>query len=469
MSVFQNKIYPQLPLFLQDLTISAFGYYWRKRRYGGVFKEELKNFKERESYSYDDWIKYQTVELRKILVHAFDYVPFYHKKYSEAGIKRSHLEKIELDNLNRLPFLTKDDLRQYGTTSLLSTRNKLKGTFFSSSGSTGTPTRIFFSKEMHQKWSAAYEARVRNWAGLNRYNSRGMIGGRRVVPEAISDGPFYRYNIFEKQIYFSAYHISEKTAKNYSDGLWKYKPDYMTGYAMSNFLLANLFDRLGIIVPNLMAVITSSEKLTQEMRTVLQKVYNCRTYDSYSGVEACGLISENEFGQLLISPDVGIMEVLNENGEPCKPGETGEIYSTGFLNYDQPLIRYRIGDMVKLALDQKTKCGRNMVVIEEIIGRLEDIIYGPDGRQMVRFHGLYLDIPGLIAGQLIQHELDEFTINLQIDNNFNKDYSEKLISKRLISQLGEVKVKFEYPEKIPIGQNGKFRAVVSNINKQSIS
>ncbi len=44
----------------------------------------------------------------------------------------------------------------------------------------------------------------------------------------------------------------------------------------------------------------------------------------------------------------------------------GEIYSTGFLNYDQPLIRYRIGDRVKLAFDQITMCGRSMMVIDEI-------------------------------------------------------------------------------------------------------
>ena len=57
-------------------------------------------------------------------------------------------------------------------------------------------------------------------------------------------------------------------------------------------------------------------------------------------------------------------------------GEEGEIYSTGFLNYDQPLIRYRIGDR-KLASDQITMCGRSMMVIDEIAGRVEDIIHGP--------------------------------------------------------------------------------------------
>lgn len=464
MSYYQEKIYPILPLFAQNIAISTYGYYWKKRRMGGVFKQQLIKFKDRESYSYDKWLQYQTDELRKILVHAFNNVPLYHEKYSRAGINLTDLERIDLANLNKLPILSKDELRQFGTTLLLNKNKKLKGAFLSSSGSTGTPSRIFFSKEMHQKWSAAYEARVRNWAGINRYNSRGMIGGRRIVVKGLAEGPYHRYNIFEKQIYFSAYHISASTVKDYASALWKYKPDYMTGYAMSNFILARFFEEGSINVPVMKAVITSSEKLTPKMRMLFGKIYGCKAYDSYSGVEACGLISENEFSQLLISPDVGIMEILHENGEPCKPGEVGEIYSTGFLNYDQPLIRYRIGDKVRLAKDQKTLCGRSMILIDEIIGRDEDIVQGPDGRQMVRFHGLYIDISGLIAGQLIQHDLRRYTIKLQIDKErFDRPGSENLIKYRIISQLGEVSVKFEYPENIPTGPNGKFKAVISEI------
>ena len=99
---------------------------------------------------------------------------------------------------------------------------------------------------MHQRYAAAAEARSRNWAGINRFNARGMIGGRRVVPDGISKGPFYRYNFIEKQVYFSAYHISAKTAIDYADAIRNYKLDYMTGYAMSNYFLARFFDENNI-------------------------------------------------------------------------------------------------------------------------------------------------------------------------------------------------------------------------------
>ena len=451
-----------MPVSIQNIFISAYGLQWKRRRFGGIFFEEYKDFKSRENFDKYHWQDYQLVELRKLLVHAYENVPYYNTKYKEAGFSFNDLRKFELEDLKKLPILSKDELRKYGTSILLSSKREKGGRFFSSSGTTGTPTRILFSSRMHQKWSAAFEARIRNWAGLTRFNSRGMIGGRRVVPEGISKGPFYRYNYFEKQIYFSAYHISYETVENYAYALKKYKPDYMTGYAVSNYILSRFFQEKGIEVPKIRAIITSSEKLTKEMRQTFQKVYDCKTYDSYSGVEACGLISENEYGQLLLSPDVGIMEIFNNNGEPCKPGEKGEIYSTGFLNYDQPLIRYKIGDQVKLAENQKTMCGRSMTVIEEIIGRIEDIITGPDGRKMVRFHSIFINLPNIIEGQIIQHSLIDFEIKVVCNKSLSVIESKTIIS-RMTAQLGPVNVQIHQVHTIPRTNNGKFKAVVSNL------
>ena len=65
-----------------------------------------------------------------------------------------------------------------------------------------------------------------------------MIGGRRVLPSGDSEPPFYRYNFFEKQTYFSAYHIGPSTVKDYLAGMIDTGVQYMTGYAMSNYFLA---------------------------------------------------------------------------------------------------------------------------------------------------------------------------------------------------------------------------------------
>lgn len=460
-----HKIYAFLPITLQNFLISVYGYAWKKRRFGGVFKDELTRFKEREFYSELQWFKYLEEELKRLLCHAYRTVPYYKEKFNEQGVKITDLENFKMVNLNRLPFLEKNDLRLFGKSSMLSELKGVGGEFYSSSGSTGTPTSILFSKKMHQRWSAAFEARIRNWAGLTIDNRRGMIGGRRIVMGNTSKGPLYRYNSSEKQVYFSAYHIAPQTTKNYLQGIQKHKIDYMTGYAVSNFTLARFIKNQGLKAPILKAVITSSEKLTKEMRDTFLEVYGCKTYDSYSGVEACGLISECENGKLHVSPDVGIIEIIKENGLVAKPGEVGEAVCTGLLNFDQPLIRYKIGDLLKLSSDQTCQCGRNMPVIDEIIGRTEDVIIGNDGREMVRFHGLFIDLINIVEGQVIQHTLSEFELKIVASIPLSVKEKEILLS-RMQSQLGDITLKITELDQIPRSENGKFKAVISYVTQE---
>ena len=465
MNFWQNKIYSKLPFSLQNLAISAFGHSWNKRRYAGIFEKELQEFKMREFWSTGQWQEYQTNKLRHLLVYAFDHVPFYNQSFKNAGHTRQALQLFEVDDLKRLPFLEKAQLKKYGKSLLLSAIPEKGGEFFESSGSTGTPTCILYSPAMHQRLHAAYESRVRHWAGVERFTPRATIGGRRVVPDGLSSPPYYRYNFIEKQVYLSAYHISKHTAQNYVDGIRKYRSEYMTGYAMSNFFLARFILEAGIEVPSMKAVVTSSEKLTSDMREVFQKVYGCKTFDGWSGVENCGLISENECGQLLISPDVGIIEILDPSGNPVRPGESGEVVCTGFLNFDQPLIRYKIGDYVTLAKNQIPLCGRSMPVIDEIIGRIEDTVIGKDGREMVRFHSLFYNLPSVVEAQLVQEQVDEFVINI-VPVSTLSETDKSLITQRLESQLGHPKISFQELTVIPRGPNGKFKAVVSNVKRK---
>jgi phenylacetate-CoA ligase len=455
---FEN-IYFKAPLLIQNLGISFYGVFWKYKRFGGCFQSEFKAAKDREFFTTEQWNDYQTDKLRKLLVHAFDTVSFYREKYSNCGVTRDFLKNISLDKLKLLPCTTKEEFRCFGDSKMLSSKLS-KGEFYSSSGSTGTPVKIYMPNYTSQTFSALMEARVRNWAGVSYKMSRGMVGGRRIIPESVLLKPFYRYNICGKQTYFSAYHISPNTIENYLEGMIKNKVEWMTGYAMSNFFIADYIQKNGLNAPKLTAVITSSEKLTDDMRKVISETYRCDVFDSYSGAEACGLISETSVHELLVSPDAGIMEFLDNAGNSVSNGQIGEIVSTGLNNFDQPLIRYRIGDMAKLSLNQKTISQHNMQKVDEIIGRVEDIVVGSDGRKMVRFHSLFIDISGLIKSQIIQKTHTDFTIKLLVDDDYNKT-SEQIIKAKLESQLGSCNVLFDYPSSLPVEKNGKVKAVIS--------
>ncbi|MFC2110053.1 phenylacetate--CoA ligase family protein [Bacteroidota bacterium] len=457
-----NILFYKSPIWVQNFIISCYGYYRKNRRFGGAFSKYLEVFSANEKKSKSDWKIYQTEELRKLLIHAYKNVPYYKELYTKHGFSLADFKSFELEQLATLPYLEKEELRKYGTNKLLSVTKK-PGGFYASSGSTGTPTRIYFSKNFHQIWSAAYEVRIRKWAGIDKDMNRGMIGGRKIGADSNAKAPYYRYNAAEKQTYFSAYHISLDTVDNYVQGFVKNNVEYLVGYAMSIYYLADFILQKKLMVPKQKAVITSSEKLTSEMRTIIQKAFNCKVYDSYSGVEACGLISENNYGELLFSQDTGIMEVLDANGNEVLPGQSGEVIATGLLNFDQPLIRYRIGDCVMMAKNQKSKGAVEMPIVEEISGRIEDTITTKDGRKMVRFHSIFNDIPDLKQAQVIQYSFSEFELNCVVDHNFSKE-GEIEMKIRLEKQIGsQIHVKFNYMDSIPLMANGKFQAVISKI------
>jgi len=237
----------------------------------------------------------------------------------------------------------------------------------------------------------------------------------------------------------------------------------MTGYAHSHYTLARMMLDAGIRPKNApAALVLCSEKLTPHMKAVIEEAFGARPYEEYGSVENCVLATECEIGNLHLNPDFGIVEILDENDHPVPIGETGRIICTGLLNETQPLIRYDVGDLGVLA-EGKCPCGRNQLpVLQEVVGRFEDVVVGPDGRQTVRFHSLFINLPHVVEGQVIQEELDFVRVRVVVKSGF--DEAEKaLIRQRLRDRLGEIRVEVEQVSEIERTARGKFRAVVSRI------
>ena len=159
---------------------------------------------------------------------------------------------------------------------------------------------------------------------------------------------------------------------------------------------------------------------------------------------------------------MGITEIVDEDFNPVQEGGKGQIISTGLLNFDQPLIRYMIGDLATLKSNNSENININMKVIKSVDGRREDIIQGPDGRLMVRFHSLFVDILGLVNSQIIQETKTDFIFKLVVDETY-KISQEKIISKRMYSQIGRVNISFYYVESIKVSKNGKYKSIISKV------
>lgn len=457
MSSTLDKIYNISPVFLQNLMVSVFGAYWHWLRFGGSYSKYESGYRERESNTREEWTQYQLSAVNRIIQIAWRHVPYYRKKWSSDQVNQALN-----GNLQVLPLTEKDDIRANPYDFVRDDQRRMQEWTFHTSGTTGTPVATKWIRDENRDSLAVREVRSANWAGVSFNDPRATISGRMVEPDPTSNGPYYRYNCVEKQVYFSAFHIRPDTAEEYIAALTKHKVEWLTGYAVSYYLLAKFILEKKLVVPPLKAIITTSEKLTQEMRKVMEKAYHCRIYEEYSTVENALFASECEHGRLHVSPDVAIVEILRPDGSICNPGEVGEVVTTCLMRTHQPLIRFRLGDLA--AWDSEPcPCGRNMPVIKEVVGRIEDIVIGPDGRQLVRFHGIFVDQPNVIEGQIIQENRTDFLVRIVASKDFSEK-DEREIEKRMHQRLGDnANIRVERVTAIPRGKSGKFKAVISKV------
>lgn len=454
-----DRIYATFPLWAQNGLVSLYGLYWHWLRFGGRYSIFEQEYRSRDNFSHQQWQQYQAQRLEKLLVEAANEIPYYAHTWTDAQKQVANKGEIQ-----GLPLLEKEPLRRspYDFVALKN-RGQRHWTFLTS-GSTGTPISSYWTIDEIRDSLAVREVRSAGWAGVSFGLPRATFSGRMVEPDPNSKGPFYRYNKAEKQVYFSPFHLRPDTAQFYVDALEKHHILWMTGYAVSYYILARFILDQNISVSPMKAIVTTSEKLTPEMRSIIEKAFHCRVFEEYSSVENAIFASECEHGRLHVSPDVSLVEILRPDGTACAPGEVGEVVTTCLMRSYQPLIRFRLGDLA--AWDaEPCLCGRSMPVIKEVVGRIEDVVVGPDGREMVRFHGIFANQPHVIEGQVMQESLSDFIVKIVPAKGFsNQDALD--IQERMRKRLGSaINVQVEIVPSIPRNNSGKFKAVISKVSR----
>ena len=408
-----NRLYAQLPVGLQNAAFSTFGLYWHWLRFGPGHARQVALFREREKYSGEEWDRWLTEELEKLLTVCCDSVPFYRERWTlhqKAAAREGRLQD--------LPLLEKDEVRQHARSMMRTDRRPLKLLHMYTSGTTGTPVKTSWTVGEVRRSLAVREVRAANWAGVSYSLPRATFSGRAIVPDPDSSGPFLRYNAVERQVYLSPYHLRPGNARRYLEPLFKHKTVWLNGYASSYYILARYMLDQGLEPPpTLKAVVTVAEKLTPSMRDVMERAYRCPVYEEYGAVEDVCYGTQCERGRMHVSPDAGVVEILRPDGSPCPAGEEGEIVCTGLLRDYQPLVRYRIGDL-GVWDGEPCPCGRALPVIREIVGRINDVVVGPDGRRLTRFNTVFEHIEHILEGQIVQEEYDLISVNVVPDAGF---------------------------------------------------
>ena len=453
------KIYHHLPYPLRTLAASARGYYLKWWRYGPQTERLVEEASERETWSAKQWKDWQEERLAYILDRAAGKVPYYQDYWRK---RRQNGDHASWDIVENWPILKKVEVRQNPQAFIAEDCDVRRLFHEHTSGSTGTPVQLWFSRQVLHSWFALFEARWRRWHGVSRKDRWAMIGGQQVAPFEQITPPFWVWNAGLNQLYMSALHIRPDFLSYYLEAIQQYAISYLYGYSSGLYWLAIQAIEDHIRIP-VRVVITDAEPLFEWQREAIHKAFDCPVRETYGQAEMVSAAGECEQGNLHLWPDGGYSELLDEYDHPAQPGKPGRLIGTSLLNEDMPLVRYETSDMAILS-DPKTVCvcGRTLPLVEKIMGRMDDFIITPDGRRVLLADIIFSPSMHLYEAQIIQESLDQFTIKVVPTEDWSDTDEEKICS-AIRRRVGDVEVTVELVPAIDRTWAGKFKVMVSKI------
>lgn len=324
-----------------------------------------------ETLSREKMQELQLSRLKGTVERVYNNVPFYKEKLDELGIKPSDIKTIE--DVRKLPFTVKKDLRDQYPFGLFAVPQKDIVRIHGSSGTSGKPTVVGYTKKDIENWSDLIARAVVTAGGS---------------PEDIFHNA-YGYGLFTGGIGFhhgveklgaAVVPISGGNTDRQVTLINDFKPRGIGGTPSYILNIAEKLEELGIAPEDngLEYGIFGAEPWSEEMRKNIEKKLGIKAMDVYGLSEVMGPgvgieCYEAQDG-LHLAEDHFIFEVINPDTlQPVADGEDGELVITCITKEALPLLRYRTGDITSITRE-KCKCGRTTARMARVKGRTDDMI-----------------------------------------------------------------------------------------------
>ena len=314
--------------------------------------------------------KAQLKKLKSLVARVYEKVPFYKELFDKKGIKASDIKTLK--DINKLPFTTKDDLRRHFPYKLFAEPMKKVVRIHASSGTTGIPTVVGYTKKDLKTW-ATLTARVLTAGGLKSSDIVQIAFGYGLFTGAF--GMHYGAELVGATVIpISSGNTPRQinTIKNFGTTALICTPSY----ALQIFDTSKQMD-IDLSKTSLKLGFFGAEPWSENMREEIEKEMKIIATDNYglSEVIGPGFSGECLYKEgLHIAEDHFIAEVINpETGEAVSEGEQGELVITTLTKEALPLLRYRTRDLTALNYD-KCKCGRTHVRMQKVKGRSDDML-----------------------------------------------------------------------------------------------
>ncbi len=397
----------------------------------------------------------QFAKLRKLLKHAYENVPYYHRLFDSVEVKPDDI--ASLDDFQRIPITTKEQLQSLPIDQIVTRgANIARCLERRTSGSTGMPLTVYVTPEEKLRQTLvslrillenglrfndrlAYISDPHHFVAQNRWFQR--LGFLRRSNVSVLDSP-------EEQI-----QAILKTGSNVLYG----RPSTLALLAK-----AARASQSGRIKPRL--VFTSAELLSPDRRQFLDSVFEVATCDVYGTLEFGDIAWQCERREgYHINSDSVVVELV-KNGRRVRPGEVGELICTGLDTFTMPLIRYRVGDICAFATEQ-CSCGRGLPLLKIIEGRSDEFISLPDGKLIspLALTCVIKRVAGIGQFKVIQEVEGTLRVQIVKDETFSPDTLSQLGAKLAEISGGSLQVMIEVVDEIPRSGASKMRSIISKV------
>ena len=372
----------------------------------------------------------QMVQLRALLIHAMNQVPFYRERLSAAGFRPDR--PLTREVWDAIPILTRQEVQ--------ANADSLKAGAIptghapvresTTSGSTGIPLRVLKTAVSGLFWDAVTAREIlwherdlsRPWHSIRFVKdlsaqfpegSKSDTWGRVAAVLGATGGGF-GLNIMTDP-------------GDQIDWLQRNPPNYLLTYPSN---LQSLLDETrshGRLFPELHQIITIAESVSPGLREQCREQWGAQICDVYSATEVGYMAVQAPKGDHYLVPDEVVrVEILDDADSPVGPGEIGRVVATPLHNFAMPLIRYAVGDYAERG--DRSPCGRTLPVINQILGRVRNMLWYPDGRKTWPLFSdrRFRDFAPVRQFRVIQRTIDSLELQIAADRGLNAGEREAL-------------------------------------------
>jgi phenylacetate-CoA ligase len=360
---------------------------------------------------------FQRLQLAELSRHAALTVPFY------AG--RLPAEPVDGDGWRSLPRVTRRDIQEAGDRLVSASPPPDHGRLitFQSSGSTGEPIRTR-GTELTHFYNGALVLRESLWhrrdLGAKLASIRSKVEAAALPDWGAEFAAAYRTGPL------ALLNISTDVAAQL-DWLLAEDPAYLLTHPSNALALLRLSLERGTRPRSLRELRTFGETLPAELRGLAREAWGVPVTDAYSS-EELGTIALQcpEHEHYHVQAENLLVEVLDDRGNPCAPGQVGRVVATTLHNFAMPLIRYEIGDYAEVG--EACRCGRGLPVLRRVLGRARNMLRLPDGgSHWPSFPSAeWLAVAPIRQIQLVQYSLEEVEVRYALTRELGAEEGARL-------------------------------------------